>query len=79
MFRFKKTFLIFYYYRMIKFSRQICTKKQANAFIHFSQFITLRIFSTDTKLVKIVVADKGYDDEKNHKFCHEELGIASLK
>jgi len=39
-----------------------------------NDFIAVVQKSADAKPVKIVVADKGYDDEKNHKFCHEELG-----
>lgn len=37
-------------------------------------FIMLVRKSATAKPIKIVVADKGYDAEKNHKFCHEKIG-----
>ncbi len=36
-------------------------------------FICLVKKSAAIKKIKIVVADKGYDDEKNHVFCHEKI------
>lgn len=41
-------------------------------------FIGLVKKSAKIKPVKIVVADKGYDDEKNHVFCHEKIGAECI-
>lgn len=41
-------------------------------------FITLLRKSSAIKPIKIVVADKGYDAEKNHKFCHEKLNAECI-
>lgn len=34
--------------------------------------------SARNKPIKIVVADKGYDDETNHEFCHEIIGAECI-
>lgn len=41
-------------------------------------FIPLVKKSAKVKPVKIVVADKGYDAEKNHEFCHEKIGAECI-
>lgn len=41
-------------------------------------FISLIQKTAKIKPIKIVVADKGYDAEKNHKFCHEKLNAECI-
>ena len=41
-------------------------------------FIALVKKSAKIKPIKIVVADKGYDSEKNHRFCHEKIGAECI-
>ena len=43
-----------------------------------NDFIPLVQKSAQSKPIKIVVADKGYDDEKNHEFCHEKIGAECI-